>query len=80
MKSVKNYSYTNLIKMLIGEKVHFTSDCEFFPNFNIKCKVLSYKINKSELIFKVKTYPNNKQLDIGSNMKNLKFEIIKGTS
>lgn len=77
MESIKKYSFQNLIKMLIGKKVHMTSDCEFFPNFNIKGKVLSYYIKGNELIFKIKTIPMKKTIDIGSNMKNLKFEIIK---
>jgi len=77
MKSVKNYSFTNLIKELVGQKVHFTSNCEFFPNFNVKGKVISYKIHQNELLFKLKTYPSNKVIDVGSNMKNLKYEIIK---
>lgn len=64
--------------MLIGKKVHMISDCEFFPNFNIKGKVLSYYIKGSELVFKIKTIPMKKTIDVGSNMKNLKFEIIQG--
>jgi len=78
MESIKKYSFQNLIKMLIGKKVHMISDCEFFPNFNIKGKVLSYYIKGSELVFKIKTIPMKKTIDVGSNMKNLKFEIIQG--
>jgi len=76
MESVRKYSYQNLIKKLIGNKVQFKSDCEFFPNFNVTGKVLSYYIKGNELLFKVKVM--NKTIDIGTNMKNLRFTIIKG--
>ena len=74
MKLVKNYPFKKLIFDLVGKNVHFTSDCELFPNFNIKGKVISYYIRTNEIVFKVKTL--GKLIDVGSNMKNLKFEII----
>ena len=73
MELAKKYSYIQLIKTLVGKKVHFTSDCEFFPNFNVTGKVISYYIKGSEVIFKTKI--GNKTIDVGSNMKNLKYEI-----
>lgn len=75
MELVKKYSTTNLIKKLVGQRVIFTSDCEFFPNFNVTGKVISYYIKGSEVVFKLKI--NTKIIDVGSNMKNLKFNIIK---
>ena len=60
---------------MFGKNVHFTSDCEFFPNFDVVIKVNDIYINKNEIIFKGKT-KNNKMLTIGSNMHNLQFEII----
>lgn len=75
MKSVKQYTYEKLIQLLLGKNVHMTSDCEFFPNFNITGKVLEYRITGTELVFKVNV--NGKKIDVGSNMKNLKFEIVK---
>ena len=44
-------------------------------NYNHKDKKMQKIIN--ELIFKIKTIPMKKTIDVGSNMKNLKFEIIK---
>ena len=70
------YSQTWLMKTLISKKIRFTSDCEFFPNFDVKGKILSCHIKSNELIFKMKT-TNGKIIEIGSNMKNLKFEFIK---
>lgn len=75
MKSIKLYSYTWLMKSLVNKKVRFTSDCEFFPNFDVKGKILESHIKGTELIFKLKVSPT-KTIDIGTNMKNLKFEII----
>ena len=75
MKFVKKTSYIELVK-LVNKKVHFISDCEFFPNFDVKVYV--YKVNSStnEIIFYTKSLSNNKRLTIGSNMKNLQFELI----
>jgi len=77
MELVKKYNFTQLIKLLVGKKVKMKSNCEFFPNFNITGKVLSYYIKGPEIVFKVKTNPSQKIIDVGSNMKNLQFEIIK---
>ena len=76
MESIKKYSHRQIILKLIGKNVHFTSDCEFFPNFNIIGKVISYYLKGNEIILKTKIKNSNKIMDIGSNMKNLQFEII----
>jgi len=75
LESVKDYMFSQLYKKMFGKNVHFTSDCEFFPNFDVVIKVNDIYINKNEIIFKGKT-KNNKMLTIGSNMHNLQFEII----
>lgn len=75
MKSIKSYSYPWLMKSLVNKKVRFTSDCEFFPNFDVKGKIMSCYLKSNELIFKLKV-SNSKTIDVGSNMKNLKFEFI----
>ena len=75
MKPISKISYAEL-QNLLNKNIHFTSDCEFFPNFNIIATLLSYKINKTETIFEVKILSNNKFITIGSNMKNLQYEII----
>ena len=75
MKRVKTYPFKKLIFDLVGKNVHFMSDCEFFPNFNVKGKVISYYIRTNEIVFKLKTN-YGKPIDVGSNMKNLKFELI----
>lgn len=76
MQKITNYIFPTLIKMLNGKKVHMTSDCEFFPNFDIKGKIISYTMRNNELVFKIITTNKNKVIDVGSNMKNLSFEII----
>ena len=75
MIEVKEYTYETLSELCLGQHVHFTSDCELFPNFDIKCKVLQIQIKGSEIIFTCKL-SNGKIITVGSNMKNLKFEII----
>ena len=74
MESIKKYSYPHLIQQLVGKKVRFTSDCEFFPNFDITGLVMSYYLRKNnEIVFKTKI--DDKIIDVGGNMKNLQFEI-----
>ena len=73
MESINKYSYTQLIKKLVGKKVRFVSDCELFPNFDVIGKVVSYYIKGNEILFKTKI--GTKTIDIGSNMKNLRFEM-----
>lgn len=73
---VSNYNYIDLCNLIIGKIVNFKSDCQFFPNFNMTGRVLSITINyTNEFLIKIKT-SNGKNYDIGSNMKNLTFEII----
>ncbi len=59
--------------MLVGKTVRFVSDCEFFQNFDVTGLVYSYSIYNNEILFKVKS---RKNITIGSNMKNLRFEIV----
>jgi len=75
MQLIKNYSYTDLCEMLIGKKVQFKSDCEFFPNFNVTGKVISISPSQNHNELLIKILRNNKKYDIGSNMKNLSFNI-----
>lgn len=73
MELTNKYSAIQLIKKLVGKKVRFTSDCELFQNFDVTGKVMSYYVKGTEILFKTKI--GNKTIDIGSNMKNLKFEL-----
>ncbi len=74
MKSIKDYTLESLYS-LIGKNVHFISDCEFFPNFNVTIKVSKISNRNNEIIISGKT-KTHKSLDIGTNMKNLQLEII----
>lgn len=72
---VKNISYNILSKSILGKTVNFKSDCEFFPNFNVTGKVYKLDLRQDETLIYVKTR-QGKKLTIGSNMKNLEYEII----
>lgn len=76
MERISLYSYINLHKLLLNKKVHFISDCEFFPNFDVQVYVYEIYIRNNETIFETKNISNGKQLTIGSNMKNLMFELL----
>jgi hypothetical protein len=75
MEFVKNYPFEIIYKKLFGKNVRFVSDCEFFPNFNVIIKINKIYINQNEIMFRGLT-KSNKNLTIGSNMQNLKFEIM----
>lgn len=76
MEYVRKYSYNKIYEKLFGKNVRFTSNCEFFPNFDVTLKIKNiYIASNSEFIFEGKT-KNNKTLKVGSNMKNLQFEIL----
>lgn len=76
MELISKYSYIWMCNNLMNKKIHFISDCEFFPNFNIEGYIKDIKLSKStsEILFTVAV--KNKTLTIGSNMKNLQFEIM----
>lgn len=77
MEKISSKSYIDLHKLLFHKKIHFTSDCEFFPEFDVKVYVYDIYIEKNgEIIFETKNISNSKKLTIGSNMKNLQFELI----
>ena len=35
MNLVNQYTYTEIVNLLLTKTVHFVSDCEFFPNFDV---------------------------------------------
>ena len=76
MEKISLYSYIDIHKLLFHKKVHFTSDCEFFPNFDVNVYVYDIYLRDNEIMFETKNISNSKKLTIGSNMKNLQFEII----
>lgn len=75
MIKVSTKTYRQLCQLL-GRRVHFKSDCEFFPNFDVIGKVIEIHIgNNLETIFKF-LHLNGKVIEIGSNMKNLRYELL----
>ena len=77
MELVKKYPINILKQKMLGKKVHFTSDCQLFPNFNVTGKVISMTMKNGETIINVIENKTNKHLSIGSNMKNLRFTVKK---
>lgn len=76
MEKISLYSYIDINKLIFHKKVHFTSDCEFFPNFDVKVYVYNIYLRENEIMFETKNLSNGKKLTIGSNMKNLQFKLI----
>lgn len=75
MELLKKYSYNKLIDILLGKKVHFTSDCQLFPNFNVIGKPISISlVNGIPLIKTILT--NGKTIQIDGGMSNLSFELL----
>lgn len=76
MISIKSKSYNQLQNEILGKKIHFKSDCELFPNFDVKGKVIGIKYGDNlEIIFEFLNI-NGKKIIIGSNMKNLRYEVL----
>lgn len=68
MKSIKELKDINI---LLNKRVKFKSDCQLFP-IDLVGKVLSITDSKNkEKLIKVRVIPNNKIIDIGTNMSNL---------
>lgn len=75
MEHIKNFGFEVIYKKLFGKNVRFISNCEFFPNFDVTIKINKIYIRNNEILFEGLT-KTNKKLTIGSNMKNLQFEIV----
>ena len=75
MERVKNFGFEVIYKKMFGKNIRFISNCEFFPNFDVIIKVNKIYIRNNEILFEGLT-KTNKKLIIGSNMKNLQFEIV----
>ena len=76
MKLVNKLTYNELMS-LRNKTVRFVSDCVFFDNFDIVCTIQSIHNRENvEYIFKCINTKTNKRITIGSNMLNLRFEII----
>ena len=77
VEKISSYTIEKITNKLLGKKVRFTSDCELFPNFDVKVQVISISISQNkEILFNCRNISNRKKLIIGSNMKNLKFQLL----
>ena len=77
MEKISSYTIEKITNKLLGKRVRFTSDCELFPNFDVKVQVISISISQNkEILFNCRNISNRKKLIIGSNMKNLKFQLL----
>ncbi len=76
MKLVSKLSYIDICEQFNHRKIHFISDCEFFPNFDVKVYVYNIYLSNNEIILDTKNISNHKKLTIGCNMKNLQYEFI----
>ena len=77
MEKISSYTIEKITNKLLGKRVRFTSDCELFPNFDVKVQVISISISQNkEILFNCRNLSNRKKLIIGSNMKNLKFQLL----
>lgn len=78
MDLVKKYTYNQIKEMLNKKTVRFVSDCQFFPDFDVTGKVRYVDVaSNGELMFHLKLLKSQKKIQIGYNMKNLKFEILQ---
>ena len=77
VEKISSYTIEKITNKLLGKKVRFISDCELFPNFDVKVQVISVSISQNrEILFDCRNISNRKKLVIGSNMRNLRFQIL----
>ncbi len=75
LEKINGYNYS-FLKTLAGKRVHFISDCELFPNFDVTVKVIRVTIESNKEVVFHCLNQRGKNTTIGSNMKNLRFEIL----
>ena len=77
VEKISSYTIEKITNKLLGKRVRFTSDCELFPNFDVKVQVVSLSISQNrEILFYCRNISNRQKLVIGSNMRNLRFQIL----
>ena len=77
MEKISSYTIEKITNKLLGKKVRFISDCELFPNFDVKVQVVFISISQNrEILFDCRNLSNRKKLTIGSKMKNLRFQLL----
>jgi len=75
MEILKKYPYNKLTSKLLGKKVHFTSDCQLFPNFDVTGKVINITLVQGIPLIKT-ILTNGKTIQIDGGMSNLSFELL----
>lgn len=76
MQLLSNLTYEQISTSLYNKNIHFTSDCEFFPEFDVIGKIIKTRIQNTEIVMTFKT-KQGRVIDIGSHMKNLRYEILQ---
>lgn len=73
--TIKDLTFDEIPKLMIGKKFHFTANCELFPDFDLTATVKSVKIrNGVEAMIETVT-PRNSTFTIAGNMRGLKAEL-----
>ncbi len=73
---IKDLTFDEISKLMIGKKFHFTANCEFLPDFDVTSTVKSIKIRDGiEAMIETLT-DRNTQFTIAGNMKGLKATLI----
>lgn len=74
--TIKDLTFDEISKLMIGKKFHFTANCEFLPDFDLIAIVKSVKIrNGVEAMIETVT-SRNSTFTIAGNMKGLKAELV----
>lgn len=74
--TIKDLTFDEIPKLMIGKKFHFTANCEFLPDFDIVATVKSVRIrNGIEAMIETSSSHGN-TFTIAGNMKGLKAELL----
>ena len=55
MQLLSNLTYEQITTSLYNKNIHFTSDCEFFPEFDVIGKIIKTRIQNTEIVMTFKT-------------------------
>lgn len=75
MELVKKYPINELLKKIMGKRVFFKSNCQFFIKEGVKGKVIDVTFYNGIPLFKTKL-DSGRTIEIDGHMKDLMFEIV----
>lgn len=74
--TIKDLTFDEISKLMVGKRFHFTANCEFLPNFDITSTVKSVRIRDGVEVMIETLTDKNTSFTIAGNMKGLKATLL----